>query len=102
MEDTESLCPCYQRRFCGVVTVGSIRWRILKAVQGRVSTFAKSSYSGLDPMEDTERWARIVARVMISQSYSGLDPMEDTESHGVAPAAALGEELQWARSDGGY
>ena len=36
------------------VTVGSIRWRILKAITIIVPHFSGFGYSGLDPMEDTE------------------------------------------------
>ena len=59
-------------------------------------------YSGLDPMEDTERFPNNVWRNRTFASYSGLDPMEDTESVAFAPARSCGRVLQWARSDGGY
>ena len=35
-------------------------------------------------------------------SYSGLDPMEDTESSIITEHAGASIKLQWARSDGGY
>jgi len=35
--------------------VGSIRWRILKDVYRFIGTGHPRRYSGLDPMEDTER-----------------------------------------------
>ena len=55
MEDTES-----DRRMPGGagqrrVTVGSIRWRILKDDNHRRGAVRSAGYSGLDPMEDTER-----------------------------------------------
>jgi len=37
-----------------VVTVGSIRWRILKEGLDAATAVSDLSYSGLDPMEDTE------------------------------------------------
>ena len=39
------------------VTVGSIRWRILKDVVRKLFRIARHCYSGFDPMEDTESMA---------------------------------------------
>ena len=79
MEDTES---DHHRRHHPTppgVTVGSIRWRILKVgvIYGQGERV--HSYSGLDPMEDTESPGD-GSGVEGDRRYSGLDPMEDTES----------------------
>jgi len=36
--------------------VGSIRWRILKEMEGIAQGCETLGYSGLDPMEDTESY----------------------------------------------
>ncbi len=59
------------------VTVGSIRWRILK-----VSPF-EAVYADIG-------------------GYSGFDPMEDTESTYEVFVVDNASRLQWVRSDGGY
>jgi len=109
------------------LTVGSIRWRILKVkerienaqinksysgldpmedterqILHRLHVAPYPSYSGLDPMEDTERNAATFACRPCSASYSGLDPMEDTERQSVPRLTVGTDKLQWARSDGGY
>ncbi len=38
------------------VTAGSIRWRILKEDEPSLAEMLFQSYSGFDPMEDTESW----------------------------------------------
>ena len=127
MEDTERAMTEKGTPALRSVTVGSIRWRILKVCRslGRLGT--GSSYSGLDPMEDTESSATVGSWPIPPSGYSGLDPMEDTESHcpgsGEPPVGRVtvgsirwrilkepvqeclhlaGVGLQWARSDGGY
>ena len=108
------------------VTVGSIRWRILKDAERKGLLVLLHGYSGLDPMEDTERCPRLGClslprlvtvgsirwrilkgtlvgiRARTLRGYSGLDPMEDTESLHDAPVGLDMNGLQWARSDGGY
>ena len=64
---------CHSRR----VTVGSIRWRILKELYTNLAAPAHLSYSGLDPMEDTEREIIGSGQEFSDTSYSGLDPMEE-------------------------
>ena len=77
MEDTERASLEDEAILLPAVTVGSIRWRILKELG-------------------------FVVPAPATYGYSGLDPMEDTESRlGRAQASAV-ERLQWARSDGGY
>ena len=90
--------------YLSAVTVGSIRWRILKVHTAMAAIGVGPGYSGLDPMEDTERCGERPERAArpgvtvgsirwrilkalweqsqhdIGKSYSGLDPMEDTES----------------------
>ena len=39
-----------------------------------------TSYSGFDPIEDTERGKRDHPRCPDCRGYSGFDPIEDTES----------------------
>ena len=55
MEDTERRILQRPPRIPVRVTVGSIRWRILKALDGLGLPLPNLGYSGLDPMEDTER-----------------------------------------------
>ena len=64
------------------VTVGSIRWRILKGSRPAHTGHPSTRYSGLDPMEDTESLALALRCMTSASGYSGLDPMEDTESVG--------------------
>ena len=47
-------------------------------------------YSGLDPMEDTERADETMAFGASASSYSGLDPMEDTERESWGVFVGLG------------
>ncbi len=110
----------------GAVTAGSIRWRILKALDAGKDVGAINRYSGFDPMEDTERptartatttpstvtagsirWRILKVRRMLCQGdlgerYSGFDPMEDTESLVAINLHRVGCQLQRVRSDGGY
>ena len=103
MEDTESGVAHWADSARAPVTVGSIRWRILKVELAGAVDDEVAGYSGLDPMEDTERspWPRILPlcegvtvgsirwRILKATRkapaehpttrYSGLDPMEDTE-----------------------
>ena len=82
--------------------MGSIRWRILKGRYLQEAIEVARSYSGLDPMEDTESRLRRADGGPAGYGYSGLDPMEDTEREALCRAAYLTRWLQWARSDGGY
>ena len=54
MEDTESSIHMRSTWKVSNVTVGSIRWRILKATVRTTVQRRRKGYSGLDPMEDTE------------------------------------------------
>ena len=119
--------PIRSLGFTDLVTVGSIRWRILKAAAAFCGGGSGSCYSGFDPMEDTEshkkrrrgteqatvtvgsiRWRILKDRPAATPdgspaSYSGFDPMEDTESVlGRAVRGLCAARLQWVRSDGGY
>ena len=59
MEDTERLGYRSHPHTRGQVTVGSIRWRILKVCHNYERVRISASYSGLDPMEDTESAVQI-------------------------------------------
>ena len=52
MEDTESHPDTRRATPPGAVTVGSIRWRILKEHLQAVDNVLHLGYSGLDPMEE--------------------------------------------------
>ena len=101
MEDTETLYKWSRDAVAGAVTVGSIRWRILKRRSVQCHPGRSAGYSGLDPMEDTET-TNPVRHMWRNSSYSGLDPMEDTETPDQHYDRRNQGALQWARSDGGY
>ena len=60
------------------------------------------SYSGFDPIEDTERSASKRGGLSAVLGYSGFDPIEDTESRCSTKPESIEYELQWVRSDRGY
>ena len=102
MEDTESCFASVDQCHHELVTVGSIRWRILKveAFYHPPGAFTVTVGSIRWRILKDEQMGRITTR---SVSYSGLDPMEDTESVGKRlDDPLLHRQLQWARSDGGY
>ena len=80
MEDTETAVEDAIKYCLGRVTVGSIRWRILKP-----SRFPSRCTTPVAVTVGSIRW-RILKEILrqwlaaIALGYSGLDPMEDTES----------------------
>ncbi len=65
MEDTESAITAQTVPVAFTVTAGSIRWRILKDGEPGAEIYSVASYSGFDPMEDTESCLGGVAHPLI-------------------------------------
>ena len=102
MEDTERPKGRAQRHRIQRVTVGSIRWRILKVVDNYDTGLIAPAVT-----VGSIRWRILKGRAdqvvgFHRLGYSGFDPMEDTESRRRFLWRRLGLVLQWVRSDGGY
>jgi len=53
-------------------------------------------------LEMALEWLRKAHFCNLREGYSGLDPMEDTERRALPARQRSPVRLQWARSDGGY
>ena len=96
MEDTESTaCRRAAAARCSV-TVGSIRWRILKGAMSSMDTTRMASYSGLDPMEDTERNSLSSSRTRLNSVTVGSIRWRILKDHVVVMATPFLTGLQWA------